>query len=469
MSHRGTGIGVLTALLVLALVSPGFAVVWQKTIGGSGTDVAYSVAQTRDSGYIVVGYTSSRGAGKKDVWLVKTNALGDTLWTRTYGGANDDIGWSVAQTRDGGYVIAGETYSFGAGFNDLYIIKTDAVGNPTWSKFYGSYAFEAGYSVAETQADGYIVGGYTLATGSAQGYLVRVSASGDSLWTTAYGTGNGDYAYCVRQTSDGAFIATGSHEAPSGHTEISLARVNQAGDLVWVQGHLSSDNSAGRSVEPASGGYLVTGFSGPIGNEDIKLFKTDTAGQTSTYYTYQGPGTDMAFDARLLPDNGCIIAGKTNSFGAGGSDAYMIRVNSAYDSLWTHTYGGPRDDQGNSVSPTFDGGFIIAGSTRSFGVESTDVFLIKTDANGITGLEQEPAGNLLPKPRRPALEVVPNPFVACARVRGHEQENVALYDVSSRKVGEFRGDRIGDGLPAGVYFVQLEGQPDTPQRVVKLR
>jgi len=469
MSHIRKEIGVLAALLVLALVSPGSAVVWQKTIGGSRMDVACSVVQTRDSGYVVAGYTTSRGAGKKDVWLVKTNALGDTLWTRTYGGANDDVGWSVAQTRDGGYYIAGETYSFGAGFNDLYIIKTDASGNPTWTKFYGGYAFEAGYSVAETQDNGCIVAGYTLATGIAQGYLVRTTSLGDTLWTTAYGGGYGDYAYCVRQTFEDAFIATGSHETPSGNIEIYLVRVNQVGDLVWAQGHLSSDNSAGRSVELASGGYLVTGFSGPIGNEDIKLFKTDTAGQTSAYYTYQGPGTDMAFDARLLSDNGCIIAGKTNSFGAGGSDAYMIRVNSAFDTLWTHTYGGPRDEQGNSVSPTFDGGFIVAGSTRSFGVESTDVFLIKTDANGITGVEQELARNFLPKPRQPALEVLPNPFTACARVRGHEKEEVALYDVSSRKVGSYRGDRIGLGLPAGVYFVKLEGQPDAPQRVVKLR
>lgn len=469
MTQIRSRIAVPAAMLVLALVSPGFAVRWQKTIGGSRTEVAYSVIQARDSSYIVAGYTTSRGAGKKDVWLLKVNTQGDTLWTRTYGGANDDIGWSVAQTRDGGYIIAGETYSFGAGFNDLYIIKTDASGNPTWSKFYGGYAFEAGYSVAEAQVDGYIVAGYTLGTGIAQSYFVRVSATGDTLWTRAYGGGYGDYAYCVRQTPDGGFIATGSHEGTPGNTEVYLVRLSAAGDLRWVQGHLSSDNSAGRSVEVTLGGYLVTGFAGAIGSEDIELFKTDSAGQTSTYHAYGGPGTEMAYCARQLSDNGVIITGMTNSYGSGGSDLWLVRTNSAYDPLWGRTYGGLRDDQGNSAGPTYDGGFIVAGSTRSFSVESTDIFLIKTDSNGIVGVEQELAGNLLPKPRRPSLEILPNPFTACARVRGHEQEKVELYDVSSRKVGSYRGDRIGEGLPAGVYFVKLEGQPDTPQRVVKLR
>jgi len=469
MKRMRSRIVIPAAMLVLALVAPGFAVRWQKTLGGSRTDVAYSVIQTRDSGYVAVGFTSSRGAGKKDVWLVKLNQAGDTLWTRTYGGANDDIGWSVAQTRDGGYVIAGETYSYGAGFNDLYLVKTDAAGVPTWSKTCGSYAFEVGYSVAEAQVDGYIVAGYTLATGIAQGYLVRFSAAGDTLWTTAFGTGNGDYLYCVRQTVDGKYIAVGSHETPSGNTEIYLTRFNAVGDLAWAQGHLSSDNSAGRSVEATSGGYLVTGFSGPLGSEDIKLFKTDTAGQTSTYYSYEGPGMEMAFGSRQLADNGVIITGLTNSYGSGGSDLWLVRTNSAYDPLWSRTYGGLRDDQGNSVMPTFDGGFIVAGSTRSFSVESTDMFLIKTDSMGQVGIEQELANSVLPVPRRPSLEILPNPFTACARVRGHEQEKVELYDIASRRVGSYRGDRIGEGLPAGVYFVKLEGTSDSPQRVVKLR
>jgi hypothetical protein len=460
---------VLAALTLLALAMPGYGVTWQRKYGGSGTDVAYSVAQLPDSGYIVTGYTSSRGAGKKDVWLLRLGALGDTFWTRTYGGANDDIGWSVAPTSDGGYIIAGETYSAGAGMNDMYLIKTDAAGNPAWTKTFGSAMLDAGYSVQQTADNGYVVAGYTLKTGIAQGYVVKTGQAGDTLWTEAYGGGFGDYAYCVRQTADGGYIVTGAHGLQSGNREIYLMRLSASGDSVWAQGHQGSGNSSGYWVEPITGGYLVVGYSGAVTTEDIALFKTDTAGQTSTYYRYGGAGTEMAFGARLLADGGTIIAGMTNSYGAGGSDVYLIRTNSAEDTLWTRTFGGTRTDQGNSVSPTYDGGFIIAGSTRSFNVESTDVLLIKTDANGVSGIEQELARSPILSPRGPALEILPNPFVSCAVVRGHENERVALYDVSSRKVGVFPGDRIGEGLPAGVYFVQLEGRPDTPQRVVKLR
>jgi hypothetical protein len=466
MTNNRNRTGVLIVLLVLALSAPGFGQQWQRTYGGSRNDFGYAVVQTRDSGFIVTGYTTSRGAGHKDVYLLKTSALGDTQWSRVYGGANDDIGWSVAQTYDGGYIIAGETYSFGAGQNDVYLIKTNAAGDTQWTRTYGSSLFDAGYSVRQTLDSGFVVAGYTYGSNMFDMYLVKTNSSGDTLWTATLGDVNDDKAYCIRQTSDRGYIVTGYHSPDQNHSDIYLVRVDAGGHQVWAKSYLATAHSAGYAVMQTPGGYIVAGFSGAATQEDVQLVKTDTGGENPQYASFGGAGTELAYDARLLPDGGCIIAGMTNSFGSGGADLWLVRTDSLEDSLWTRTYGGLRDDQGTSVSPCFDGGFIVAGWTRSFGVESTDVFMVKTDNLGRVDIEEEPLVRAAPTP---ALSVMPNPFVAYASVRGHEQERVALYDVSCRKVGEYRGDRIGEGLPAGVYFLRLAKHPEDIQRLVKLR
>jgi hypothetical protein len=458
--------GAMIALLVLALSAPGSARSWQRTYGGSGVDVANSVAQTRDSGFIVTGYTTSRGAGHKDVYLLKTNVLGDTEWSRVYGGANDDIGWSVAQTYDGGYIIAGETYSFGAGQNDVYLIRTDASGDTQWTRTYGYSFFDAGYSVRQTLDSGFIVAGYTFGNNLYDVYLLKTNSQGDTLWTATFGDVNNDMGYCVRQTPDQAYIVTGYHSPDQNHSDIYLVRFDATGHEVWARSCLASAHSAGYAVMQTPDGYIVAGFSGALTAEDMQLVKTDTGGENPQNFSFGGPGTELAYDARLLPDGGCIIVGTTSSFGSGSNDVYLVRTDSLEDSLWTRTYGGARDDQGTSVSPCFDGGYIVAGWTRSFSVESTDVLLVKTDNLGRIGIEEEPLARTA---LSPALSVRPNPFVSFASVRGHEQERVALYDVSCRRVGEFRGDRIGEGLPAGVYFLRLESHPARVQRVVKLK
>ncbi|MBL7191850.1 hypothetical protein ISS30_09140 [bacterium] len=128
--------------------------------------MGFSVQQTSDSGYIIAGYTTSYGAGYYDVYLIKTDALGDTLWTKTFGGNSGDGGSSVQQTSDGGYIIAGYTGSYGAGYADVYLIKTDANGDTSWSQTFGGSDWDYGYSVQQTTDGGYIVAGYTYSYGA---------------------------------------------------------------------------------------------------------------------------------------------------------------------------------------------------------------------------------------------------------------------------------------------------------------
>jgi hypothetical protein len=169
-----------TILLLLACVQASLAqpdpdTLWTRTYGGIGEELAYSVQQTADGGCVVSGYTESFGAGVSDFYLVKTDSQGDTVWTRTYGGGYADYGRSVQQTTDGGYVVAGYTYSFGAGSSDFYIVRTNTQGDTLWTRTYGGSSGDYACSVQQTADGGYVVAGYTrsFGAGSLDFYLVK--------------------------------------------------------------------------------------------------------------------------------------------------------------------------------------------------------------------------------------------------------------------------------------------------------
>jgi len=139
---------------------------WNRTFGGGDDDWAYFVQQTNDGGYVLVGLTQSFGAGNDDVWLIKTDANGNEIWSKTFGGSKGERGYCVRQTNDGGYIIAGYTMSFGAGGYDAWLIKTDANGNEIWNKTFGKERTDWGYSIQQTSDGGYIIAGYTMSFGA---------------------------------------------------------------------------------------------------------------------------------------------------------------------------------------------------------------------------------------------------------------------------------------------------------------
>ena len=194
-------------LFIILLNIPFFGIGqgWEKTFGGTGDDYGYSVQQTTDGGYIITGTTESFGNGGSDVYLIKTDVNGDSLWTKTFGGIDSDRGHSIQQTTDGGYIITGSTTSFGNGGFDVYLIKTDGSGNEQWTKTFGGTNGDEGFSVQQTTGGGYIITGYTVSfLGSRDVYLIKTDGNGDSLWTKTFGgTDHTVGGRSVQQTTDG--------------------------------------------------------------------------------------------------------------------------------------------------------------------------------------------------------------------------------------------------------------------------
>jgi hypothetical protein len=364
---------------------------FQKTYGGSSTDIAYSVQQTSDGGYIVVGYTFSFGDSSSNIYLVKTNNTGDTLWTKAYGGQGNDYAYAVEQTSDNGFIITGSTNSFGAGGYDVFLLKINAVGDFLWSKTYGGISDEQAYAVQETSGGGYIISGYTqsFGAGNTDAYVIRTNSLGDTLWTKTYGGAHDDDGLYIRQTFDNGFILCGyTQEVVAGQRSIYLVKTNSAGDTLWTKAYGGADEDFGVSVKqtPDSGFIIAsTTFSFGAGGSDACLTKTNSAGNIVWSKTYGGVDYEYTNSVCLSQGGGYLLNAYTTSFGTGSQSIYLVKTNNNGDTLWTKVIGGTSANEAYDARQTADGGFIIAGLTNSFGVNGYDNYLVKTDLNGNYG------------------------------------------------------------------------------------
>jgi hypothetical protein len=452
--------GVMLSLFCSTLFAQGPDTLWTRTYGGAGTDRTQSAQQTTDNGYIIAGWTNSFGAGNFDVYFIKTDALGDTLWTRTYGGAVIDIGYAVQQTTDDGYVIAGYTNSFAAGGPDVYLIKTDANGDTLWTKTYGGIGYEHGRSVQQTTDGGYIVAGNTnsFGAGDYDVWVLRTDALGDTLWTRTYGGAGTEYGYSVQQTTDDGYIIAGmTNSFGAGGYDVYLIKTDALGDTLWTRTYGGAGTEYSYSVQQTTdSGYIVAGrtTSFGAGGNDVYLIKTDALGDTLWTRTYGGTGTEYGYSVQQTVDNGYIIAGYTTSFGAGDDDVYLIKTDALGDTLWTITYGGTGAETGQSVQQTTDNGYMIIGSTNSFGAGGYDVWLLKIA--GEPGI-QETDGGVIPA-SHVLSESFPNPFRAETQIRYQLPRpgfvTVAIYDLSGQRIKTL----VNEHRDAGYYAVRWDGR-----------
>jgi len=302
---------------------------WARTASLGSEDAVSSVRQTADGGYILAGYTSTSRYEDRDVLLLKYNSSGGLEWARTTGSSNEDIAQSVWQTADGGYIVAGATQIYGAGETDALVLKYDSAGTLEWARTAGrdDYYDEA-LSVQQTADGGYIVAGYT--TGYGMGYadvfLLKYDSEGTLSWAKTTGGKSEDMARSVQQTTDGGYIVAGSSDGA-----VLVLKYDNSGNLEWSR----------------------------------------------------TTGVDGACAVQQTTDGGYVVAGTTVSFGSVGSaDIFLLKYGSAGTLEWARTAGGASADAVSSMQQTTDGGYIVTGSTSSYGAGDVNVFLLKTDKDG---------------------------------------------------------------------------------------
>ncbi|HCL00680.1 MAG TPA: hypothetical protein DHW42_11325 [Candidatus Marinimicrobia bacterium] len=374
---------------------------WTKTYSGippTSTDYGRCVRQTDDGGFIIAGYhTWSGGAG---LWLLKTDINGDTTWTLK---KEPGDGYEMQQTKDKGYIVVG------AG-----LLKVDSCGNISWVKRFDYSWFGTGRSVQQTLDGGFIIAGDTRYSDekSHDICLIKTDENGNTTWTRTYGGSSVERGFAVQQLSDNGYMVIGYTAFYPKSFDIWLIRTDDQGDTLWTKNYGGFEIEHGKAGQQTSdGGFIILGetTSYSAGRYDIWLVKTDAKGDTLWTRTYGGTGQERAWDVHQTFDGGYIIAASTESYGVGNSDAWIIKTDAQGDTLWTKVMGGTDYDLIYSVRQTWDGGYILTGHKAApykMG-PGGDLWLIRLAPDTVTSI----AKNEQSMPKEFTLhQNYPNPF-----------------------------------------------------------
>ncbi len=467
----------LAAILVPAKLdaSGGPETLWTRAYGGPRGDVGMAVFETADSGYMVIGSTFSFGAGAEDIYLVRTDRNGDTLWTRTYGTPEYNQTETALPTHDGGYVVVG---SLGVSGNCRgLVLKIDAAGESLWAREYPEvYVLHGACQLSDGR---YVITGAT-ADYPEDVWLAQLDSVGEVLWSKRYGGSDEDWGWTVLQNPDGGYIIAGMTESfGAGYNDFYLIRTDSSGDTLWTRTYGGTGCEAPcQMTRSADGGYLIVGGSNPdLLYTDAYLVRTDSGGDTLWTRRYGGPWEDLAQDV-VAVDGGYVVLGYCGWFSPESSDVWLIGLNDRGDTVWTRTYGGRGREIGYGLRRVSDGGLVITGWTTSFGAGGADVYLVRTDSSGNVAVAEPKASPA----RAPALSLTCTPNPASGSVTISLSPSIPLslspvlriYDsqgrmVLSRPVSTSSFPLSTSALPSGAYFVRLDaaGQRVTTRIVLQ--
>lgn len=405
---------------------------WQKLLGGTENEKAYSVQQTPEGGYIIAGYTGSGDGdvdsirGIADYWIVKLNGTGSIEWQKTFGGTGYDEATSIALTADGGYVVAGYSNSrdgdvtgihIGAYYNertyDYWIVKLDASGSLEWEKALGGYYNERAYSIQQTADNGYIIAGSSTSNDEdvsghhgdrdyADYWIVKLDASGTLQWQKSLGGTGSDKAQAIRQTGDGGYIVMGESDSNDGDVtdnhggyDYWVVKLSDAGEIEWEKSFGGSNGDIPNAIEQtADGGYIIAGYTfstdgdvtghhGTELNSDYWIVKLNISGDLQWQKALGGRHSELAYSIQETTGGGYIVAGQSKMpdgdvsgwhegrvYAMGGDsdptyDAWVVKLDGTGGIQWEHSYGGSGDDVAYVLRQTADGEYILAGSSNS--------------------------------------------------------------------------------------------------------
>lgn len=382
---------------------------WSRSFGGDREDSGRSVAQTRDGGYIVAGQSASLGplqggagqaggtaggqAGKTggglQGWLVRLDARGAPLWDRRFGGARADRLNFVTETSDGGFIAAGETLRQGKKKFDLWVIKVDAQGGVRWEKFFGGKRWDAGLAVAMTSDGGYVIAGTTESKGKGRRdvWAIKLDGNGETLWENTLGGRRDDtLAGGFLVTSDGGFIGAGwTSSRGKGRRDLWVFKLDAAGKPVWDRTYGGKGNDAAAAIrQTADDGFVVAGYteSKGAGKRDIWVLKLDASGKQIWDRTFGSAGRDDTADIVVTADNGFLVAGLTSGGDPDGQKTWLLRLDPQGEQIWDRRY--PAENHGlvRAAGLTRDGGFILTGATAGGAARDGQLWVMKTNKSG---------------------------------------------------------------------------------------
>jgi hypothetical protein len=361
---------------------------WSQTYGGGLADAFNSMSPTNDGGYIAVGNTSSFG-DTQDLWVVKLDASGNITWQNTYGGDGIEYASAVHQTMDWGYIVAGANSSFGAGDYDVWLLKLDSAGNISWQRTYGgTTTAETNPRVIQTMDGGYLLGA-TSATFTSWGsdlWVFKLDSAGNITWQNMYGGTSEESIGGLLEQSPGHYLVSGTTSSfGSGNDDIWLLQLDNSGALIRKDtfGHSGNDRASPAIARTSDGGFVLGGSAQPVdaSDADVWVLKFNSTGGVTWSRTYGGTGADSLNHIVPTGDEGYILIADSTSFG-GNQNVWVVKLDKYGNITWQKTYGGASIDSGNSIFETSDGGYIITGSSESFGTGASDGWIIKTDALG---------------------------------------------------------------------------------------
>jgi hypothetical protein len=487
---RMQGILILIISFPAILFSQAPDTIWTRTYGGAVDDDCFSIAKTTYS-YVCGGYTNSSGAGLSDYWLFKVTDNGDIGWPHTYGTSAAEFCYSMVATNDGGFILTGQQDEW---FMDclFYTVKVNSSGGIQWERNY-EYAGSFGHGVRQTTDSGYILAGCT----PWHFCSVKINEIGDTIWTgeyhgvyNAYGEDVQEYINYNSPTREKYYLTVGCTGAGStNHSwDVYIVLTDSIGEIItsrlYGRPRFGSDDWAS-SIEPTlDGNFIVAGSTMSFGNGgyDVWLMKINYMGDTIWTRTYGGPSNDCGMHAIQDLGGGFVIAGYTESFGAGGKDVFVLKTDNNGNLLWSKTIGGFADEVARRVIVTGKHEYIVVGYTESYGAGDRDAYIIKL--GGVGSELNDPYEVFMPD--NPELfQNYPNPFNSSTQIEYYlpaaaKNLSIEFYDILGCRVALLRGIDNGMGfhqliwqpsdLSTGVYFYKIQaGEYSQTRRMMLIK
>ena len=495
----------------------------ENSFGGSQNEHAFCIQQTKDGGSIIAGGSESNSGdvtgnhGENDFWIVKLKKDGSIQWQKSFGGSNGEIAFSIQQTSDGGYIAAGQTSSLNGDVTgnhsglDFWVIKLDTNGNLLWQKTLGGSSSDYATSIQQTKDGGYIAAGSSSSNdGDVSGHhglsfttdywVVKLNASGNIQWQKSYGGSNADRASSVSQARDSGYIIAGNSISADGdvsgtHDKIYgdawIIKTDKNGNIIWQKTYGGSDYEEAKSIQQTTdGGYITAGWNrskngdvtGNHGDYDFWVLKLNSSGSLLWQKSLGGSSADLAYSIQQTTDKGYIVAGGTSSNDGdvignhGKEDFWVVKLNSGGNLLWQHALGGSEYEEAHSLVQSKDGGYLVAGFSGVSNVNNGDVtgnhgnydyWVAKLSASGAVpattqnNLQVNFAANMhvsaLPNPAfsYTNINITGVKAKAAISILNRNNETVFTKNISCANGNYQQQVNTGNFLP-GVYFIAVQ-------------